>query len=249
MTFRRSIALLGPLTACGALLLPWYDYGSESARGWDMLNYANWIVIVLALAIAGPVLRAGAASARTASVAGGFGLGVVALHGMLDPVGPSIGIGSGLWLTLAAGVATIAGGARTDVAVWRRLLALLGPVTTIVALSLPWWIVTEATLPFTVTGWDTLNGSDWALAGLGLAAAAAAVGAPREHARAACLACGTALVTVAGWGLMFGTDELWDAGMAMTGPVVAIAGGLATTIAGLVLYPARRSASSLITAS
>jgi hypothetical protein len=234
MTLRRPLALLGPLTACGALLLPWYD----SVRGLE----TNWIVVVLTAAIAGPVLRAEAASARTACVAGGFGLGVVALHGMLDPAGRTIG--SGLWLTLAAGLATIAAGARTDVAVWRRLAALLGPATTMVALSLPWWHE-----PFTTSGWDTLAVTDWVLSSLCLAAAVAAVGAPREHARAACLACGVALVTVAGWGLMFGVDYAFQAGMAMTGPVVAIAGGLGTTIAGLVLYPPRRSASSLITAS
>jgi hypothetical protein len=135
-----------------------------------------------------------------------------------------------------ATVVAIAAGAPSDVAVWRRLLALLSPATTLTALSLPWW-------EGAASGWAAPDGR--VLAGLAVLAAAAGVGAPREGARAACLACGVAMVALAAWNVMLGSLD----GLLPAGPQLAIAGGLGTTIAGLVLYPARRSASSLITAS
>jgi hypothetical protein len=158
---------------------------------------------------------------------------------LLVPVLAALVLRESDWLVLAscaAGVVAIAAGAPGDVAVWRRLVGLFGPATTLVAVSLPWWNATAS-------GWRSPGG--WVLAGFALLIAAATLGASREGARAVCLGCGLALVTLAGWDVMLGSLD----GVLPPGPQLAIAGGLVTTIAGLVLYPPRRSASSLITAS
>jgi hypothetical protein len=275
MKLRRTLALLGPLTAAAALLLPWYydsvwDGTRETlvpVRGWDLLTGANWLVLVIGLAVAIPVLRGGPAIARAASVTGGTALAVLALRCLFVPwANISIAVGGravGPWIVLAAGVATIVAGhalhrSEGDVDTIRRLLAVLGPLAAVCALFLPWFAyydlkpapVAGAQMgPWVATGWEEFTTLDGVLIGIALAAFVAVIGARRDLARGASVLCGLALVVVAG--LSFTARSPYDfvGTLVLSGPFVTIAAGVATAVAGFFLYAPRRSASSLITAS
>jgi hypothetical protein len=263
MKLRRTLALLGPLTAAAALLAPWYDYGTETVRGWDTLTGMNWIVLAIAAVVAVPVLLRTDSIARGVSVAGGIGLAAVGLGSLLvrwdatvlgDAGYDTVGRGPGPWIAFAAGIATIAAGRALhpragDVATARRLAAVAAPLSAIAALSLPWVLFVEPQMRWIASGWDNEALTDNLLVGFGAAAAAAAVAARRAHARVACVICGLALAAVAARTLIVGFDDPWVEAVTLSGPFVALGCGLAMAVAGVFLYAPRRSASSLITAS
>jgi hypothetical protein len=255
MKVRRTLALLGPLAAAGALLLPWYHDSSGAVRGWDLLTGMNWLLLVIVLGVAVPVLLARAATARRAAVCGGFVLAALALrclfvpweHAGLGEAGRSVGA----WVVLAAGLGTIAAGralhaGEDDVDTLRRLLALLGPLAAVSALCLPWFAYSDLAGPAVETGWSEFTSFDALLVAFGAIAAAASVAARRDLARGATVLSGIALAVLAIISLI---DRPELDSLVLTGPIVTLAAGAVTALAGFHLYAPRRCASSLITAS
>jgi hypothetical protein len=130
------------------------------------------------------------------------------------------------------------------VGIVRRLLALVGPLAAVAALSLPWWLTLEPSSP-AQTGWQSFQHVDLVLCALAAPAALAAVLGERSVARGACTLAGAALMLVGAWTLV---DSPWQSVPTLTGPVVTLGAGAATALAGFFLYAPRRSASSLTTA-